>query len=86
VGLAGMVFSLISIGAGAVMCWAITAHGHGVRIPTVGVILMVVGAVGLVGSAVLYATSRPAVSGHRTFDRQVTDAQGRTAAVHEEVH
>lgn len=86
-GLTGMVFSLISIGAGAVMCWAITAHGHGVRIPTVGVILMVVGAVGLVGSAVIFATSRrPAGSGHRTFDRQVTDTQGRTAAVHEEVH
>ena len=81
-----MVCSLISIGVGAVMCWAITAHGHGIRIPTVGVILMVVGAFGLVGSAVLYATSRPAVGGHGTFDRQVTDAQGRTAAVHEEVH
>jgi hypothetical protein len=81
-----MVFSLISIGAGAVLCWAITAHGHGVRITTVGVILMVVGAVGLVGSAVLYATSRPVVGGHRTFDRQVTDPQGRTAVEHEEVH
>jgi hypothetical protein len=86
VGLAGMVFSLISIGAGAVMCWAITVHGNGVRIPTVGVIFMVIGAAGLVGSAILYVTSRPAVSGHRTFDRQVTDAQGRTAEVHEEVN
>jgi len=84
-GRAGMVFSLIAIGAGAVMCWAITAHGHGIRIPTVGVILMVVGAVGLVGSAFLYATSRPTAGGLRTFDRQVTDAQGRTTAVHEEV-
>ncbi len=81
-----MVLSLISVGAGAVMCWAITAHGHGIRIPTVGVIVMVVGGVGLVGSAFLYATSRPEVSGRRTFDRQVTDAQGRTTAVHEELH
>jgi hypothetical protein len=81
-----MVFSLVSMGAGAVMCWAITAHGHGVRIATVGVIVMIVGAFGLVGSAILFATSRPADSGHRTFDRRVTDAQGRTAVVHEEVH
>ena len=86
-GLAGMVFSMISIAAGAVMYWAVTSQGHGFRLSTVGVILMVVGAVGLVISTVIFATSRrPAGSGHRTFDRQVTDAAGRTAEVHEEVH
>ncbi|HUY20951.1 MAG TPA: hypothetical protein VMV22_01290 [Acidimicrobiales bacterium] len=85
-GLAGMVFSMISIAAGAVMYWAVTSQGHGFRLSTVGVILMVVGAVGLVISAIVYATSRrPAGSGHRTFDRQVTDTAGRTAEVHEEV-
>jgi len=81
-----MVFSMISIAAGAVMYWAVTSQGHGFRLSTVGVILMVVGAVGLVISAIVYATSRrPAGSGHRTFDRQVTDTAGRTAEVHEEV-
>src|SRR6202140_2864615 len=86
-GLAGMVFSMIAIAAGAVMYWAVTSQGHGFRLSTVGVILMVVGAVGLVISSVIFATSRrPAGSRNRTYDKQVTDPQGRTAAVHEEVH
>ena len=86
-GLAGMVFSMISIAAGAVMYWAVTTPSHGFRLSTVGVILMVVGAVGLVISTVIYATSRQPSSGrNRIFDRQVTDTQGRTAQVHEEVH
>jgi hypothetical protein len=86
-GLAGMVFSLIGIAAGAIMTWGVTTtQGHGFRLSTVGVIFMVVGAVGLVGSSVIFATSRrPAGNGRRTFDRQVTDTAGRTALVHEEV-
>ena len=85
-GLAGMVFSMIAIAAGAIMTWAVTTQGHGFRLSTVGVIFMVVGAFGLIGSSVIYATSRrPAGNGRRTFDRQVTDTSGRTAAVHEEV-
>jgi apolipoprotein N-acyltransferase len=86
-GLAGMVFSMISIAAGAVMYWAVTSQGHGFRLSTVGVILMVVGAVGLAISAAIFATSRrPAGSRDRTYDKQVTDTAGRTAEVHEEVH
>jgi hypothetical protein len=82
-----MVFSMISIAAGAVMYWAVTSQGHGFRLSTVGVILMVIGVVGLIGSTVIFATSRGAGRNpNRTYDRQVTDAQGRTAAVHEEVH
>jgi hypothetical protein len=86
-GMAGMVFSMISIAAGAVMYWAVTSQGHGFRLSTVGVILMVVGAVGLVISTVIFATSRRQVAGgSHTYDKQVTDTAGRTAAVHEEVH
>jgi len=82
-----MAFSFIAVAAGAVMYWAVTSQGHGFRLSTVGVIFMVVGAVGLVISTVIFATSRkPAGSQDRTFDRQVTDPQGRTAAVHEEIH
>jgi hypothetical protein len=86
-GLTGMVFSTIAIAAGAVMYWAVTAtQGHGFRISTVGLILMVVGAIGLVASAIVFAMSRrPAGSRHHTYDREATDAQGHTAAVHEEV-
>src|ERR1700693_1109326 len=86
-GLTGMVFSMISIAAGAVMYWAVTSQGHGFRLSTVGVILMIVGAIGLVISTVVFATARrPAGTHDRTFDREVTDDQGRTAALHEEVH
>ena len=85
-GLSGMVFSTIAIAVGAVMYWALTAQGHGFRYSTVGVILMVVGAVGLVISSVIFGMSRRTAGGrHHTYDREVIDPQGRTAAVHEEV-
>jgi hypothetical protein len=84
-GLTGMAFSTIGIAAGAVMYWAVTAQGHGFRFSTVGVILMIVGAVGFVASTVVFAVSRRQTSGRHTYDRQVTDSQGRLAATHEEV-
>jgi hypothetical protein len=39
--------SLILIAVGAILKWAITAHVKGVNLQNMGVILMVVGAVGL---------------------------------------
>jgi hypothetical protein len=81
-----MVFSVIAIAAGAVMYWGVTTQGHGFRISTVGVILMVVGVIGLVASSVVFGTSRRAAGGRRrTYDREVTDTKGATSAVHEEV-
>jgi hypothetical protein len=86
-GLTGMVFSTIAIAAGAVMYWAVTSQGHGFRLSTVGVILMIVGAIGFVASAVIFGTSRrPAGTRNRTFDREATDSQGGQTTVHEEVH
>jgi len=86
-GLTGMGFSIVAMAAGAVMYWAVTAQGHGFRLSTVGIILMIIGAVGLVISTIVFGTSRRSRgSRHHTYDRQVTDAQGRSAAVHEEVH
>jgi hypothetical protein len=88
-GLVGMFFSVVAMAAGAVMYWAITTtQNHGFRLSTVGVILMVVGAVGLVASTIVFATSRRSTgSGKtRTFDREVIDSEGRSSAVHEEVH
>jgi hypothetical protein len=85
-GLTGMVFSTIAIAVGAVMYWAVTAQAHGFRYSTVGVILMVVGAVGLVVPSTIFGMSRRTTGvRHHTYDREVIDAQGRTAAVHEEV-
>ncbi len=85
-GLTGMVFSAISVAVGAVMYWAITTQGHGFRLTTVGVILMLVGAAGFVVSSVVFGISKMGVSKSSTFDRQVTDSQGQSATVHEEVH
>jgi hypothetical protein len=85
-GLTGMAFSTISIAAGAIMYWAVTAQGHGFRYSTVGVILMIVGAIGLFVSTIVFATSRrPGGSRRHSYDREVTDAQGRSTQVHEEV-
>jgi hypothetical protein len=82
-----MFFSLVAIAAGAVMYWAITStQDHGLRLSTVGVILMAVGAVGLVASTIVFATSRQPTGSRRrqTFDREATDSQGNSTVVHEE--
>ncbi|MGD0880898.1 MAG: hypothetical protein ABSB09_04950 [Acidimicrobiales bacterium] len=87
-GLTGMVFSTISIAVGAVLYWGVTTtQNHGFRLSTVGVILMVIGAIGLVVSLIVFATGRRQAGGsHRTYDRQAIDAQGVSTAVHEEMH
>jgi hypothetical protein len=85
-GLKGMVVSIIAFAAGAVMYWAVTTQGHGFRVSTVGVILMIAGGVGLVVSAIVFGvSSRPTGSRSRTYDREATDAQGDSTSVHEEV-
>jgi uncharacterized membrane protein YciS (DUF1049 family) len=84
-GLPGMALSAIAAVAGAIMYWAITYQGTGFRLSTVGVILMIAGAVGFIISAIIFATSRRQVSsGPHSIDRQVTDAQGHTSSLHEE--
>jgi hypothetical protein len=87
-GLVGMFFSMVAIAAGAVMYWAITTtQNHGFRLSTIGVILMIVGAIGLVVSTIVFATSRRSTaSPHHTYDREATDSLGRSTEVHEEVH
>jgi hypothetical protein len=85
-GLTGMVFSTISLAVGAVLYWAVTAQGHGLRLSTVGVILMVVGGVGLVLSTIVFSVARrPTGNRQHSYDRQTVDAQGRSTAVHEQV-
>ena len=47
---------------------------------------MVVGAVGLVISTIVYATSRRPAGGRRhAYDKQTIDAEGRSTEVHEAV-
>ncbi len=45
-------FSLFTIALGAILKFAVTAQVAGIKLATVGVILMVVGAIGLVLSVV----------------------------------
>jgi apolipoprotein N-acyltransferase len=85
-GLLGMGFSTVAIAVGAIMYWAVTYQGHGFRFSTVGVILMVVGAIGLVISTIVFAVSRRPAGGRRhAYDKQTIDAEGGSTEVHEAV-
>jgi uncharacterized membrane protein YciS (DUF1049 family) len=89
-GLSGMVLSAISAVAGAIMYWATTAQTstvaqqHGFRLSTLGVILMIAGAVGFVISLIVFTVSRhsPAAPS-RSLDREVVDSAGNRTEVHE---
>ena len=73
-------------GAGLLASGGERAWGHGFRFSTVGVILMVVGAIGLVVSTVVFAVSRRPPGGRRhAYDKQTIDAGGRSTEVHEAV-
>jgi uncharacterized protein DUF6458 len=52
----GIGVSLILIAAGAILTWAINATVSGVDITTIGVILMVVGAIGLILSLMFWSS------------------------------
>jgi hypothetical protein len=54
--LMGTAVSLLLIAGGAIMAWAVTATAAGVNMNTVGIILMVVGAVGLVLSIIFWSS------------------------------
>jgi hypothetical protein len=90
-GLPGMVISGIAAVTGAIMYWAITAQNsstvtnHGFRLSTVGVILMIAGAVGFAVSLGIYASSnRKTIPTNRTTDRTTKDELGRTTELHEQ--
>ncbi len=52
----GISVSLLLIAAGAILMWAVTATASGVNLGTVGVVLMIVGAVGLLLSLVFWSS------------------------------
>jgi len=52
----GISASLIFIAVGAILKWAVTASTSGVNLNTVGVVLMVVGAVGLLLSLIFWSS------------------------------
>jgi hypothetical protein len=52
----GTAVSLLLIAVGAIMTWAVSATVAGLNIHTVGIILMVVGAAGLVLSVIFWSS------------------------------
>jgi hypothetical protein len=52
----GIGVSLILVAAGAILTWAVNATVSGLNIHTIGVILMVVGAVGLLLSLIFWSS------------------------------
>ncbi len=52
----GISTSLILVAVGAILKWAVTASVSGVNLETVGVVLMIVGAVGLVLSLIFWSS------------------------------
>ena len=52
----GTAVSLLLIAAGAIMTWAVTTTATGFSIHTAGIIVMVVGAVGLVLSIIFWSS------------------------------
>jgi hypothetical protein len=69
----GIGVSLILIAVGAILTWAVNATVSGLDINTIGVILMIVGAIGLVLS-LLFWSSWGGVSGTRRRTTYVDDA------------
>ena len=72
----GIGVSLILIAAGAILTWAVNATVSGVDINTIGVILMVVGAIGLILS-LMFWSSWGGVGGTRRRTEYVEDAGPR---------
>jgi hypothetical protein len=52
----GISLSILLIAVGAILTWAVSAEVSGVDITAVGVILMIVGAVGLVVSMIFWSS------------------------------
>ncbi|MDP9285257.1 MAG: DUF6458 family protein [Actinomycetota bacterium] len=73
----GIGVSLILIAVGAILTWAVSATVSGLDINTVGVILLIVGAIGLVLSMVFWS-SWGGVSGARRRTTVVEDGPRST--------
>ena len=54
----GIGLSLLFIAAGAVLTWAVHLHVTGVSIHLIGIILMVVGAIGLLAALIVFGGGR----------------------------
>jgi hypothetical protein len=74
----GIAVSILAIAIGAILKFAVTATVAGVKIASVGVILMIVGVLGLIVSFIVFSMERNRTSG-------VLPVDGRTTVVREEI-
>ena len=66
----GIGVSLLLIAIGAILTWAVSADVSGVDLNTVGVILMIVGAIGLLMSMLFWSSFAPFGRGSDTYIRE----------------
>jgi hypothetical protein len=78
----GVGVSLLLIAAGAILTWAVSAETSGIDLTTVGVILMIVGAVGLLLSLVFWSSW----GGFGTHRKAVESGPGGTTVREERVN
>ena len=78
----GVGVSLLLIAAGAILTWAVSAEASGIDLNTVGVILMVVGAIGLVLSLFFWSSW----GGFGTHRKAVESGPGGTTVTEERVN
>ena len=78
----GTGISIFLIAVGAILYFAVSTSVSGLSLDTVGVILMIVGAGGLVVSLAMLATDRSR-QGRTTVVSGTTPVQGRTTVVEE---
>ena len=77
----GVTASLLLIAVGAILTWAVSAEVSGVDLDTIGVILMVVGAAGLLLSLVFWSSW----GGFGTHRRAVESGPGGTVVRDERI-
>jgi hypothetical protein len=75
--MSGIAVSIFLMAVGAILKFAVTATTGGVKIATVGVILMIVGVLGLVVSFIMYSMERNSV--------RTVGPVGQTTVVREEI-
>jgi beta-lactamase regulating signal transducer with metallopeptidase domain len=85
-GLTGMGSGAFAIVAGAIMKYAVSTTATGFNITTVGSILMIAGAIGVVVSALIFAVNRNPAIRNSSYDRKAVDSTGQSTEVHEDMH
>jgi hypothetical protein len=69
-GIMGIGISLFLLAVGAVLTFAVDVTASGIDLDTVGVILMIVGAVGLLLSMLFWSSFAPFAGHHETYVRE----------------